>query len=158
MRRVPDLSAYLVLDPGLCAGTGMVETARAAVAGGVRVVQLRHKTAATRERVEIGRALRVALAGSGAVLVMNDDVAAALEVGADGVHIGQGDMPADLARAAIGPGMVLGLSVETEAHASAVNAEVVDYVGVSTVKVRDYKPVNVHQARIRREGDLLRYV
>ena len=68
MRHLPDLSAYLVLDPDLCADLGMIETARAAVTGGVRVVQLRHKTATTAERIALGRALQAALAGTGAAL------------------------------------------------------------------------------------------
>lgn len=133
MRPRLDLSAYLVLDPGLCAGFGMVETTRAAVAGGVRTVQLRHKTATTQEMIEIGRALQEALAGTGARLVVNDDAAAAVELGADALHVGQGDMAVKKARSAIGPDMLLGLSVENEAHARAVDPHVVDYVGVSPV-------------------------
>ncbi|SDI33725.1 thiamine-phosphate pyrophosphorylase [Aliiruegeria lutimaris] len=128
-----DLSAYLVLDPGLCAGLGMVETARAAVAGGVGVVQLLHEQAGTAEMIEIGRALRVALEGTGAALVINDVVAAAVALRADGLHIGQGDMAVKKARSAIGPEMLLGLSVENQAHARAVDPHVVDYVGVSPV-------------------------
>ncbi|RYH11672.1 thiamine phosphate synthase [Tropicimonas sp. IMCC6043] len=140
MRRLPDLSAYLVLDPDLCAGLGMVETARAAVAGGVGCVQLRHKTADTAERIEIGRALRTALAGTGAALIVNDDAEAARALSADGLHVGQGDMPAAEARAAIGPEMILGLSVETEAHARAVDPALVDYVGISPVFGTPTKP------------------
>lgn len=140
MRRLPDLSAYLVLDPVLCDGFGMVETARAAVAGGVGTVQLRHKTASTRERIEIGRALRAALTGTGAALVVNDDAEAARAVGADGLHVGQGDMPVAEARAAIGPEMVLGLSVEAEDQALAVDRALVDYVGVSPVFGTPTKP------------------
>ena len=98
MRRCPDLSLYLVLDPGLCAGVGMVETARAAVAGGATVVQLRDKAAGTERMIETGRALKVALAGTGAALIVNDDVEAAVAIGADGLHIGQGDMAATEAR------------------------------------------------------------
>ncbi|WP_116132349.1 thiamine phosphate synthase [Tropicimonas sp. IMCC34043] len=136
-----DLSAYLVLDPGLCGGpAGMVETARAAVLGGVRVVQLRHKTATTVEMVAIGRELQVALAGTAAKLVINDDVAAAVELEADGLHIGQGDMAAPAARAAIGPDMVLGLSVETEAQARGVDPAVVDHVGAGPVFATATKP------------------
>ena len=62
-----DLSLYLVLDPGLCAEAGMVETARAAVAGGVTMVQLRDKHATTAARIEAGRALKAALASTGAL-------------------------------------------------------------------------------------------
>lgn len=132
MRRF-DLSVYLVLDPGLCAGVGMVETARRAVAGGATMVQLRDKTGGTARMVETGRALKAALDGSGARLIVNDDVAAAVEIGADGVHVGQGDMSAAEARARIGPGAILGLTVELPDLAAAVDPGVVDYVGAGPV-------------------------
>lgn len=131
--RTIDLSLYLVLDPGLCAGFGMVETARAAVAGGASVVQLRDKHADTALMIETGRALKVALSGTGALLIVNDDVEAAVAIGADGLHIGQEDMDAPTARARIGDDMILGLSVETEALAAGVDAAIVDYAGIGPV-------------------------
>ena len=133
MRRCPDLSLYLVLDPGLCAGTGMVETARAAVSGGATTVQLRDKAADTARMIETARVLKAALAGTGAALIVNDDVEAAIEIGADGLHIGQGDMAVAEARERIGAAMVLGLSVETPALAAAVDPVLVDYIGAGPV-------------------------
>ncbi|NKJ39222.1 thiamine phosphate synthase [Rhizobium sp. SG570] len=135
-----DLSLYLVLDPILCADFGMVETARAAVAGGATIVQLRDKHASTAAMIETGLALKRALAGSNARLIVNDDVEAAIAIGADGLHIGQEDLDAGTARRMIGPEMILGLSVETEALASAVDAEIVDYVGVGPVFATPTKP------------------
>jgi len=128
-----DLSLYLVLDPELCADIGMVETARAAVAGGVTMIQLRDKQAGTARMIETGQALQMALAGTGARLIINDDVEAAIALGADGLHIGQDDMTAAVARERIGNTMILGLSVETETLAAAVDPGVVDYVGVGPV-------------------------
>ncbi|MBB3644218.1 thiamine-phosphate pyrophosphorylase [Rhizobium sp. BK619] len=128
-----DLSLYLVLDPGLCAGIGMVETARLAVAGGATMVQLRDKQAGTAAMIETGRALKQALDGTGARLIVNDDVEAAIAIGADGLHIGQEDMDAATARAMIGSDMILGLSVETAALASGVDRSLVDYTGVGPV-------------------------
>jgi thiamine-phosphate pyrophosphorylase len=135
-----DLSLYLVLDPDLCASIGMVETARLAVAGGATMVQLRDKHAGTARMVETGRALRQVLAGTGARLIVNDDVEAAIAIGADGLHIGQEDMGAQAARALIGPEMILGLSVETEALAASVDPAVVDYTGVGPVFATPTKP------------------
>ncbi|SON54554.1 Thiamine-phosphate synthase [Hartmannibacter diazotrophicus] len=135
-----DLSLYLVLDPGLCAGIGMVETARAAVAGGATMVQLRDKTGGTARTVEIGRALKDALAGTGARLIVNDDVAAAVAIGADGVHVGQGDMAVAEARARIGPEAILGLSVETPELAAAADPALVDYIGAGPVFATPTKP------------------
>ncbi|MEH7882579.1 thiamine phosphate synthase [Rhizobium laguerreae] len=128
-----DLSLYLVLDPDLCAGIGMVETARLAVAGGATMVQLRDKHAGTIRMIETGRALKQALNGTGALLIVNDDVEAAIAIGADGLHIGQEDMDARKARAMVGAEMILGLSVESEALANAVDPDLVDYTGVGPV-------------------------
>ncbi|WP_431323066.1 thiamine phosphate synthase [Rhizobium sp. YTU87027] len=128
-----DLSLYLVLDPDLCAAFGMVETARAAVAGGAKIVQLRDKRADTARMIDTGRALRAVLSGSGARLIVNDDVEAAIAIGADGLHIGQEDIDTPTARARIGPDMILGLSVETEALAAAVDPDIVDYAGIGPV-------------------------
>ena len=142
MRALPDLSLYLVLDPVLCDrhGMGMVATARAAVAGGVTAVQLRHKTASTPERIALGRALMAALAGTGAALIVNDDAAAAIAIGAHGLHIGQDDIDPDTARAAIGPDMILGLSVETPQAAAAIDPALVDYAGAGPVFATQTKP------------------
>ena len=138
--RGPDLSLYLVLDPDLCRLHSMVETARAAAAGGATIVQLRDKAAGTEGLVEVGRALKAALAGTGVPLIVNDDLEAALAVEAEGLHLGQDDMPAGAARQRIGRGRILGLSVETEAAALAVDPAVVDYVGVGPVFATPTKP------------------
>jgi thiamine-phosphate pyrophosphorylase len=135
-----DLSLYLVLDPVLCAGLGMVETTRAAVIGGATVVQLRDKDASTAAMIETGRALKQILHGTGVRLIVNDNVEAAIAIGADGLHIGQEDMNAAEARRLIGPDMILGLSVETEALASAIDADIVDYAGVGPVFATATKP------------------
>jgi hydroxymethylpyrimidine kinase/phosphomethylpyrimidine kinase/thiamine-phosphate diphosphorylase len=140
MRRQIDLSAYLVLDDALCGGpAGVVATASAAARVGIRTVQLRLKEASTEDRAALGRALRTALPPHVA-LVMNDDVQAALACGADALHIGQSDMAPAHARALIGPNMVLGLSVETEAHARAVDPAIVDHVGAGPVFGTATKP------------------
>ncbi|KRB61241.1 thiamine-phosphate synthase [Rhizobium sp. Root708] len=135
-----DLSLYLVLDPDLCAGIGMVETARAAVAGGATIVQLRDKNADTARMIETGLALKTVLSGTGAALIVNDDVDAAIAIGADGLHIGQDDLGARAARKLIGPDMILGLSVETEALAAAVDPGIVDYAGIGPVFASATKP------------------
>lgn len=135
-----DLSLYLVLDRQLCGSTGMVETARRAVAGGVTMVQLRDKDATTAGMIATGRELKQALAGTGVALIINDDIEAALEIGADGVHIGQGDLPVPEVRWLIGPDMILGLSVETLPDVLAASAAQVDYLGVGPVFSTTTKP------------------
>lgn len=128
-----DLSLYLVLDPVLCANLGMIETTRAAIAGGATIVQLRDKHAPTAAMIETGRALKEILHGTNVRLIVNDNVEAAIAIGADGLHIGQEDMKAAEARRLIGPDMILGLSVETEALASSIDPGIVDYAGIGPV-------------------------
>lgn len=135
-----DLSLYLVLDRDLCRLHSMVETARLAVAGGTTMVQLRDKGADTAGLVETGRAVMEALVGTGVPLIVNDDIDAALAIDADGVHVGQDDMPAIEVRQRIGKYKILGLSVETEASARSVDPAVVDYVGIGPVFATSTKP------------------
>ncbi|MBN9075669.1 MAG: thiamine-phosphate diphosphorylase [Rhizobiales bacterium 65-79] len=140
MKKPFDLSLYLVLDPELCEPLGMVETTRAAVAGGVTMVQLRDKRATTAEMIETGRALQAILAETGVPLVVNDDVEAAIALDADGLHVGQEDCDARSARERIGPDMILGVSVETEPLAAAIDPAIVDYAGVGPVFATATKP------------------
>jgi thiamine-phosphate pyrophosphorylase len=135
-----DLSLYLVLDPDLCRTIGMVETARLAVQGGVTMVQLRDKQADTVRMIETGRALKAALAGTGVALIVNDDVEAAIAIGAEGLHIGQDDTAIAEARARIGHEMILGLSVETGHGARPADAALVDYAGIGPVFPTSTKP------------------
>ncbi len=139
-----DLSLYLVLDPFLCRETdqdpGMVETARRAVAGGATLVQLRDKEGGTARMIETGRALKAALAGTEAKLIVNDDAEAAIAIGADGLHVGQGDMSASEARTRIGSDLILGLSVETLDQAERVDPALVDYVSAGPVLATPTKP------------------
>lgn len=150
MKKTFELSLYLVLDPDLCAGIGMVKTARAAVAGGATMVQLRDKDADTASLIATGRALKMVLEGTGATLIVNDNVEAAIAIGADGIHIGQEDMDPRTAREMIGPDMIFGLSVETEALAAAVDPMLVDYVGIGPVFATPTKPD--HKAPIGFDG------
>jgi thiamine-phosphate pyrophosphorylase len=128
-----DLSLYLVLDPDLCAGIGMVETTRLAAAGGATMVQLRDKHGGTARMIETGLELKEILKNTGTLLIVNDDVDAAVAIGADGLHIGQDDMQPATARAMIGKDMILGLSVETEELAAAIDPAIVDYAGIGPV-------------------------
>ena len=104
------LRLYLVTDPDLCAAYGVAETVREAVRGGVTIVQLRDKAATTSSLVATGRVLVDILAGTGVPLIINDNVEAAIAIGADGVHVGQGDMKVEEVRRMVGPQMMIGLS------------------------------------------------
>jgi thiamine-phosphate pyrophosphorylase len=128
-----DLALYLVTDPGLCAARGLIETITAAVKGGVTLVQLRDKTATDAELIARGQAAKAALRHSGARLIINDRLSVAEAIGADGLHLGQCDGDPGAARARLGRNAIIGVSVETPERARAVDAGVVDYLGVGPV-------------------------
>ncbi len=142
-----DLSTYLVTDPGLSGPRGVLRVVEAAVAGGVSVVQLRDKTADTRDFFELAVAAARITAGRSLLLVDDrvDVFLAARHAGAavDGVHVGQADLPVSLVRALIGPDAVLGLTANTPAHLAAAHAlppATVDYLGVGVIRQTATKP------------------
>ena len=128
-----DLSLYLVTDRPLSGGRDMAWIVREAAAGGVTMVQLREKECSTAEFIQLARELKAALAPLGIPLIINDRVDVALAVDADGVHIGQSDMPYATARKLLGKDKIIGLSVETMDEVIAANALDVDYIGISPV-------------------------
>ncbi len=128
-----NLDLHLVTDRSLSLGRDLLDIVLAAVQGGVSVVQLREKECTTRKFVELGRAVSSLLQSTSVPLLINDRVDVALAVGADGVHVGQSDMPYGDARRLLGPDAIIGLSVESEDHALAAEALDVDYLGLSPV-------------------------
>jgi len=124
---------YLVTDRDLCGGRPLKEVVAAAVAGGAAWVQLREKNLSTRAFVEEAAAVKALLAPHKVPLIINDRLDVALAVGADGVHVGQDDMPYPLARKILGTGKIIGLSVETWEDVEAAEKWDVDYLGVSPV-------------------------
>jgi thiamine-phosphate pyrophosphorylase len=128
-----DLSLYLVTDPALCADQGLEETVTAAVRGGVTVVQLRDKQAGDSQLIDQARRLKDALAGSGVPLIINDRLEVALASGADGLHLGQDDGDVAAARAAMGEGAILGLSVQRRDQLARLDPDLLDYLGVGPV-------------------------
>lgn len=127
------LKLYLVTDRGLSLGRDIEWVVSEAVKGGVSIVQLREKDIDTREFVELGKRLKALLAPLGVPLIINDRVDVALAVDADGVHIGQSDMPYDIARKLLGPDKIIGLSAENMDDILEANKLDVDYVAISPV-------------------------
>jgi len=134
-----DLRVYALLDPERAGGRALAELGRAVVAGGATLVQLRDKHGATRRLIAETRAIKAALASSGVPVLVNDRVDVALAAGADGVHVGWDDMPAEEARRLLGPAAVIGLSVKTIAQAEAAPLAALDYVCVGGVFVTTSK-------------------
>lgn len=124
---------YFVTDRGLCGGRPLAEVVLQAVRGGASCVQLREKEMATRLFVEQAVRIKTLLAPFCVPLIINDRIDVALAAGADGVHVGQSDMPYDMARRLMGPGAIIGLSVETWEDVERAQALDCDYLGVSPV-------------------------
>ena len=127
------LKLYLVTDRELSCGRSLEEVVTEAVAGGVTIVQLREKDASTGEFIALASRLLQTLRPLGIPLIINDRVDVALAVDADGVHIGQSDMPYEHARRLLGPDKIIGLSVESFEDIEKANALDVDYIGISPV-------------------------
>ena len=125
-----DLSLYLVTDPAMTAARGLVETVRAAAAGGITMVQLRDKAAGDAERVALARSRVGALSGTPIPGIVNDRADIAAAAGAHGVHLGQEDGDPSRARALLGPGAIIGQSAGDLAELARVDPGLVDYVGI----------------------------
>lgn len=123
----------LVTDRALCGARPMEEVVLEAVRGGVSSVQLREKHLTTRPFVETAAHLKALLAPFGIPLLINDRVDVALAMGADGVHVGQDDMPCEIVRRLLGPRAIIGLSVETWEDVVRAQDQPVDYLGVSPI-------------------------
>jgi len=130
---------YLVCgaDPG---GRPLADLLRAAIAGGVDVVQLREKHMPDDELTSIAHAARALCERLGALLVVNDRPHVALQADAHGVHVGQEDMPPAQVRELVGERMLIGLSTHSPAEVDAADAAVVDYIGVGPVHETPTKP------------------
>jgi thiamine-phosphate pyrophosphorylase len=135
-----DYSLYLVTDRKLSLGRSTVEVVRAAVEGGVTAVQLREKELDSRGFYREALEVREFLKDRNIPLIINDRIDIALAVGADGVHLGQEDLPVPVARAILGPGRIIGASVFTPAEAEQAEALGADYLGLSPVFVTATKP------------------
>jgi thiamine-phosphate pyrophosphorylase len=144
-RRARLAAARLYLVCGSISDASSAEAAlpdllRAAIAGGVDIVQLREKQRPDDELVAVANAARALCERLGALLIVNDRPFVAREVGADGVHVGQEDMPVEEVRELLGADMVIGLSTHAPQEIDAVDAGLVDYIGVGPVHATPTKP------------------
>ncbi|MFO1038753.1 MAG: thiamine phosphate synthase [Geminicoccaceae bacterium] len=131
--RPPRLDLYLVTDRVQCARLGVERVVAEAVAGGATIVQIRDDDTPTADLVALTRRVKKLLAGTGVPLIINNRLDVALAAEADGLHVGQDDLPAVAARAALGPEPLLGLSITDPAQLAAVPREGVDYLGVGPI-------------------------
>jgi len=124
---------YFVTDRGLCGKKPLEEVVIQAVKGGAAYVQLREKDVSTRFFVEEAQRIKKLLEKYRVPLIINDRVDVALACGAEGVHIGQEDMPYEIVRQLMGQKAIIGLSVETWENVKVSQKMDVNYIGVSPV-------------------------
>jgi thiamine-phosphate pyrophosphorylase len=134
-----DWSLYLVADTEFASGKNLPWLVRQAVLGGVTVVQIRAKELGTRDFLELASRLSHNLKKIGCPLLINDRVDIALACGAEGVHLGQDDMPLPDARRLLGPDKIIGISVNTLDEAAEAEKLGADYLGLGPIYVTSTK-------------------
>ena len=143
-----DFNVYLVTDGGLSGDRSTAEVVRRAIDGGVDVVQLREKGATARHRYELGLELRELTRAADVPLIVNDRIDIAAAVGADGVHLGDDDLPIAVAREQLGPEAIVGRSVSTPDAAREAARAGADYLGVGAVYGTTSKETTPEQSNI----------
>ncbi|MCB9983437.1 MAG: thiamine phosphate synthase [Rhodospirillales bacterium] len=151
-------SIYFVADPSLCAGRDIVDVVSAALRGGVTMVQYRNKSGDMKEIYAQAAMLAEMLAscphpnpppgrgreerseGGGVIpFIINDHIDVAFAVGADGVHLGQGDASAAEARAKLGANAIIGQTAFTKEQIVAVDPDIIDYIGLGPFYITQTK-------------------
>ena len=132
-KRKINYSLYLVTDRSLSRDRSTFEIIRAAVAGGVTCVQLREKNCSTLEFIQEALTIRDFLVRKRVPLIINDRLDVAMAVAADGVHLGQSDMPLKMARDIAGTDLLIGISAESLEDAIEAAEGGADYIGVSPI-------------------------
>ena len=128
-----DYSVYLVADRRNKTDDEFLNIIEEAIKGGTTIVQLREKTASTKEFYDLALKVKEITSRYGVPLLINDRIDIALAVGSEGVHIGQDDMPADIAREIIGEDKILGVSASTVEEAKKAEIDSADYIGSGAV-------------------------
>lgn len=134
-----DYALYLVTDSALMTTSTVEESVAQAIAGGATLVQLREKDASSRAFYDTALAVRALCRQRGVPLIINDRVDIALAVDAEGVHVGQGDLPAEAVRRILGPEKILGVSASDLSQALAAVDAGADYLGVGAMQATGTK-------------------
>lgn len=135
-----DPSLYVITDRAIGKNRPLEEIVAAAIRGGATMIQLREKVWGARRLVEAGRRLLAITRPAGVPLIVNDRVDVALVIDADGVHLGQDDLPVADARRILGPERIVGASAGTLPEAMSAEADGADYVGVGSIFPTASKP------------------
>lgn len=128
-----DYTLYLVTDRELMSSASVEESVTQAIAGGCTVIQLREKSLSSRDFYEVARLVREITSQSGVPFLVNDRLDIALAVDADGVHVGQEDLPCGAVRRIMGDDKIVGVSVSNLPEALAARDAGADYLGVGAM-------------------------
>lgn len=131
---------YVILDRSVAGGRELDPILAAVLAGGAEMIQLREKTWPSGTLFPVAQRLRARCRAAGVPFIVNDRVDLALAVDADGVHLGQDDLPPGAARPLLKPGMILGLSTHSVEQAKAAQAAGADYIAVGSMFPTATKP------------------
>jgi thiamine-phosphate diphosphorylase len=131
---------YAILDRSVAGGRDLPGLLDAILRGGCRLIQLREKTMPLAELLPLAERLAERCREARALFIVNDRADLALAAGADGLHVGQDDLPARRARALLRPGMVLGVSTHDPDQARRAVADGADYVAVGSIFPTTTKP------------------
>ena len=149
MKHGIDYSLYLCTDRRLMTSATIEESVEAALKGGTTVIQLREKDCSSKEFYELGLRVKKITTAYNVPLIINDRVDIALAVHADGVHVGQGDLPCKVVREIVGPDMLVGVSAATLSEAIQAEKDGADYLGVgamyATNTKTDTRPVSMEE-------------
>jgi thiamine-phosphate pyrophosphorylase len=124
---------YVITDESLSKGLSHVEIARRAIAGGADAIQLRDKAMSGKDLLRAAKELRAVTKHAGRAFIVNDRLDVALLCGADGVHLGQDDIPAKLVRAIAPEGFILGVSARNVEEAVLAERDGADYIGLGPI-------------------------
>ena len=149
---------YVIVDRAAAGERDLADIAAAAIRGGADVIQLRDKTASDKRLLEEALALLPIARAGGVPLIINDRIDVAMAAGADGMHLGQDDIPLERARAIAGRSLLIGVSTHTLDQAMAAQHQGADYIGVGPVFPTPTKPDygSVGTSLVRQVADRIR--
>ncbi len=150
-------SLYLVTDRSILKGRSLFDAVAEAIRGGVSMLQLREKDVCSRDFYLIALKLKELANSCNVPLIINDRLDIALAVDADGLHIGQEDLPLEVARKLLGPGKILGYSVSNTAEAEYGEKNGADYLGAGPVyptgsKLDTVDPIGIDGIKVIKES------
>jgi len=133
---------YLITEESLSDGRKSLEVVKEAAAAGVDVIQLREKNLSLREKFQLGKQIKNVCSRHNITFIVNDRIDLAQALGADGVHLGQSDLPLRSARRILGPDKIIGISAWLNQEITAAEDDGADYLGVGAIFRTKSKQLN----------------